>query len=347
VYVTATWPGALAGLGDTPSTSGFAADTPFHGTNVTNDVAQASDPRQPAAFPGLAQYQRVSDSAVLPAEQQINQALPYPLCSGDALDGRFFDRNTASPAVGAGRFRVRKCSRYSNLASVGIAAYPNAVRIINASHINPAADQSTAGGRLTLKANLLPKGLTIASNLPVYVVGDVNVETTPQIAPGAPPANDRFVPVLIAGDRIMRMSTAWDDRRSRWGAPAGVFLRRAAETRHHFAAFAGTAVSEASTALHDSGIENFMRYHEVWQTAANAEVTAHFFGSMVVGFGTVFEAGAGVGNGSETVGMTPQFQGFNPPHRNEGYDFHYDVPENQPPGAPRYDVQGIFLWEAE
>jgi hypothetical protein len=340
VFVTATWPGALAGLGDTAATSGFAADTPFHGTAATNDAVQ------PAAFAGLNQYLRDSDNGV-EGEQQINQALPYPLCSGDALDGRVFDRSTASPAVGAGRFLVRKCSRYSNLTSGGIAAYPNAVRIINASHINPAANQDTADGKLTLKANLLPKGLTIASNLPVYVVGDVNVETTPQLAPGAPATGDRFVPVMIAGDRIVRLSTAWDDRLSRWGAPAAVFVRRATETRHHFAVFAGTALSEATTALRDSGIENFMRYNEIWQTAAGAEVTAHFFGSMVVGFGTVFESGAGAGNGSATVGESAQFQTFNAPNRDEGYDFHYDVPENQPPGAPVYNVQGIFLWEAE
>lgn len=29
------------------------------------------------------------------------------------------------------------------------------------------------------------------------------------------------------------------------------------------------------------------------------------------------------------------------------YDFHLDMPDKQPPGAPLYNVQGIFLWQAE
>jgi hypothetical protein len=329
VYVTSTWPGALAGLGDTASSSGFASDWPHHGTSATNDA------NQPPAFNGLSQY-AVGGVAAGP-EQQTNQALPYPLCGGAGVADRAFDRG------GGARFKIPSCANYSNNTSTNaIAAYPNAVRIINAATINPVADRTFAG--LTVKRGILPRGLTIASNLPVYVVGDVNIETTPQEAPGATPANDHFVPFLIAGDRIIRLSSAWDDKRSRWGAPVGVFLRRATPTRHYFEAFAGWAITEASTGYHDLGLENFMKYHEAWETTAGGEVTARFFGAMVVGFASVYEAAgtSGVGDGTAT-----KFQGFNAPHRDEGYDFHLDVPQRQPPGAPQYNVQGIFLWEAD
>ncbi len=332
VYVTATWRdpagGSLDGLGDTATSSNVPRSWPFQGTSVTNDAAQ------PDVFTGLAQYNN-SVGVQQPAEQQINEALPSQLCASDVtVINRVYDRQ------GGQRFRIPACSTY-RAAGGAIAAYPNAVRVINAERINPVANRTTAAGALTIAAGVLPHGLTIASNLPVYVLGDVNIETTPQVDPATLPTGDYFVPVLIAGDRVIRQSKGFDDLNARWGVPYPIFGHVALETIHNFEVFSGWLQSEASTGFHDDGIENFMKYNEQWQNSSG-DVPSHYFGSMVAGFASVYEAAGtnGTGDGS------PKRYGFNAPGRDEGYDFHLDVPEKQPPGAPVYNVQGIFLWEA-
>jgi hypothetical protein len=335
VFITATWPGALAGFGDTPATSGFAADWPYQGRSTPPADAGApqattADPAQPAPLMGRPLY---NDGVV---EQMQNQALPYPLCSDDTLSAnqRVFDKVSGV----SGRFRIPRCADYGSVAG-RIGAFPNAVRVINASKINPRVDTTTAGGALVIQHGILPRGLSIATNLPMYVLGDVNVDTVPQLAPGAPPANDYFVPVMLAADRITRHSNAWNDANARWGLPMAIFERIPTLTTHHFEVFSGWAQSEVSTGFHDDGIENFMKYNERW----SGSIQARYFGAMVAGFASVYEA---AGTGSAGDG-NPGRYGFGAPERIEGYDFHLDVPDKQPPGAPLYNVQGIFLWQAE
>src|SRR5690606_32781121 len=129
-----------------------------------------------------------------------------------------------------------------------------------------------------------------------------NVETTPKLTPTATPANDYFVPVLFAADRITRHSSAWSDTSSRWSLPAGVFQRDPVRTVHQFEVFSGWAQSDATTGFHDDGIENFMKYNERW----NGGIEAVYFGSMVAGFASVYE---GAGTGSKGDG-NPADYGF-------------------------------------
>jgi hypothetical protein len=344
VFVTATWPHGLDGFGSTAASSTFAGDWPFQArltapADPGAPQATTRDVAQPDPVPGRALYVDDQDGVGGDdVELMQNQALPFPLCSDDALtaDQRIFDKVTVAPA--AGRFRIPSCASYGSAAGQ-IGAFPNAIRIINASKVNPRVNTATAGGTLTVRNGILPRGLTIATNLPMYVLGDVNVDTTPKLSPTTTPANDYFVPVLLAADRISRHSSVWSDTDSRWGMPAGAFQRTPAATTHHFEVFSGWAQSEATTGFHDDGIENFMKYNERWSGA----IEARYFGSMVAGFASVFEA---AGTGSAGDGNSA-FYGFGAPERIEGYDFHLDVPENQPPGAPLYNVQGIFLWQAQ
>jgi len=236
----------------------------------------------------------------------------------------------------SGRFQIPLCSIYGrNAGQVG--AFPSVVRVINAARVNPKTNVTTAGGALTIQNGVLPKGLTIATNLPMYVLGDVNLDTTPKLAPNVTPANDYFVPVLLAADRITRHSNAWTDANARWGLPMATLVRTPTLTRHHFEVFSGWVQSDKANGYHDDGIENFMKYNERWN------VEAHYAGSMVAGFASVYEL---AGSGSNGHG-NPGSYGFSAPTRVETYDFHLDLPENQPPGAPIYNVQGIFLWQAE
>jgi hypothetical protein len=345
VYVTATWPGSMRGFGDTAATSGFPDEAPYQGRQTP--PVTSSSPRavtahaiQPDPLVGRAVYDDNEDGVGgADRELQQNEALPYPLCSGDTTltaDQKVFDKIQVTPAVG-GRFTIAACSLYGRTAGT-IGAFPQAVRLLNAAHVNPPAALTTAGGAITLPTGLLPRGLTIATNLPMYVVGDVNAGTTPMLSPGTVPTNDHFVPLLLAADRVTRHSNAWSDTTSRWGLPMAVFNRVASTTRQQFEVFTGWVQSDKVNAYHDDGIENFMRYNELWNG-----FDSFYFGAMVAGFASVYDTGGANGNGDGAA----RRHGFNAPRRIEGYDFHLDQVANQPPGAPQYNVQGIFLWEAD
>jgi hypothetical protein len=345
VYVTATWPGSLRGLGDTPASSGFPDEAPYQGRQTQPVTASApqtvtADPPQPDPLLGVAGYNDDENGDGTPdRELQQNEALPYPLCSDDGTlssDQRIFDKLQVSPSA-AGRFTIPRCDAYGGSGGK-IGAFPQAVRILNAAHVNPPTTLTTANGTLSLPSGLLPRGLTIATNLPMYVVGDVNVGTTPMLSPDVTPTNDHFVPLMLAGDRVTRHSNAWNDARARWGMPMAVFDRVGATTRQQFEVFTGWLQSDKANAFHDDGIENFMRYNEHWN-----QVDSFYFGAMVAGFASVYDTGGANGNGDGAA----RRHGFNAPKRIEGYDFHLDQIPNQPPGAPQYNIQGIFLWEAE
>jgi hypothetical protein len=81
--------------------------------------------------------------------------------------------------------------------STGVGAI-NAVRIFNARDLRSFINSFRTGA----------KGFTIATHLPLYVVGDVNTEPVPAA---------RNKSVLLAGDRVTFMTTTFDDAEHRWG----------------------------------------------------------------------------------------------------------------------------------
>lgn len=74
----------------------------------------------------------------------------------------------------------------------------NAVRILNARDLRSFINSFRTGA----------KGLTIATHLPLYVLGDVNIEPVPAT---------RNKSVLLAGDRVTFLTTSFDDFEHRWG----------------------------------------------------------------------------------------------------------------------------------
>jgi hypothetical protein len=301
VYVAATWPGSLDGLGSTPATSGFATLAPFHGD----------------------------------ASGGPNPGLPLPLCFPTAntpptLSGT---TTTLTPCDQMGRARANK-------------AFPNVLRIVNAQHIRPRSNTVYAG--VNIRADTLPDGLTIATNLPVVAVGDVNVDTTPRRLRTDPvPSPDHFVPFLVAGDRFYRFSRAWSDHLANWVQPMNANLRDSAETTQYLEILAGwNPTPSTPLAGHDhssDGFEDFPRYLECWNDPV------HFAGSIVVGFASVYtRSGANNGDGdiNDPGGSTRRTFAACFPGRDEGYDFHLEDPTNQPPGAPQILAQSTTAWVA-
>ncbi|MDP2339525.1 MAG: hypothetical protein Q8O67_01095 [Deltaproteobacteria bacterium] len=302
VYISATWPGSMDGLGDTFATTSFARLAPYNGRHA---------------------------SAVA-ADHYANPALPMPLCFG--ATGSIGGIDT-SPTT------FERCTSISRASAN--AAFPNMVRVINAQHISPRVGRVYAG--ISIPAQLLPKGLTIATNLPIVAVGDINVDTTPIENPNDTiPASDHFVPFLIAGDRFHRHSKNWDDAAANWVQLMSKNVRAAEDTTQFIEILAGWNPTPSTPLTgHDhssDGFEDFPRYNETWGSLGKKATT---FGSIVVAFASVYErSGANNGDGDVT-GFTTSF-----PNRDEGFDFHLEDPTVQPPGTPQLVAQSVGFWQA-
>jgi hypothetical protein len=198
----------------------------------------------------------------------------------------------------------------------------NAVRVHSASAIDP---------------NILPGGLTIATNGPLYVLGDVNTSsleadlTTPR-SPRRTSTAGAWVPVMLAGDAVTMLSKGWSD-----GENDRVFGQVPvtyddtgctvdAEPTTVAAAILAGHVDSASR--WGGGINNFPRFLECWR-----EVEHRFVGSLVIGFRSVYQ-------------RAPfHFFAYRPPNRRWSFDINLQDPANQPPGTPRFDVQATRRWK--
>ena len=303
-------------------------------------------------------------------------ALPFPLCSdagGTAAAG------TDMSSRGGHIFRRPDCGDAATYSRI------NGVRIHNARRINSnqaptvvvaaGADGTTGNGDDTIaNADLipggavaganrfsavftdpplpapavgrLPNGLTIITNLPVYMLGDANLTSdawAPVTATGT-----HWVPFLVGGDVVHPVSNAWDDANVRWarsngrdGDPRQNPDRVATVTRWHWEMLSGWGPSVAGP--DSGGILNFPRALETWSgctgfggTAFAGGCPAIMLGSMIIGHVQVY---------------SPRFSengiGRTPPRRDWGFDDHLLALDRQPPGAPLFDVAAIRQWSRQ
>lgn len=297
VYISSSWPGALTGFQS--SDNRYApTQAPFQGGTAANN---------PAVFTGLAGRLTPAQAAPLHASQQ--QALPYTFCSDAPADG-----GLAGTALDdSGGFKIPFCSDYLQINptdAIKIAAYPNAVRIINGANFD---------------RTILTKGLTIASNLGVYIAGDYN--TSSNVAENAPD----WVPALVAGDQILVQSNAWEDRGGNWADPLTSYTNRnASTTRLHTAFLTGwTKHPDPNGGAANSVAANtFPGQMETW---AGDEL--QIWGAFVFGFyPTYLRHGIATSRGGISA--------YNPPTRNFNYDPHFVLMANQPPGSPLFPIAG-------
>ena len=356
VYVSATWPGFRDGFG-TVATSGAAGMWPFQGLQsdpfsgvLPNTLASGQPQDNLGSLTNLATYPglpfTVSGSAldISVASRQGNapfqQALAYPFCSDDlstnttaAELAAFNDANTFSGAGGARHFYAPKCSRYhDSTASARINGHINSVRIINASNMDPA---------------ILPIGLTVVSNLPVYILGSLNTTSGPAATPtvlGNHPLQSQVTPwspVLIGGDTISLLSNDWTDDEAPWNIPVRAYwhMRKPSNTQINGAFLYGWAEAALNPATNTGCREELtysIRLHEEWSVAAGIERVIR--GSIFVGWNSVYgaafsdvHADNGSGAWHDTDGSTKIY----------GYDYHFDLLTNQPPGAPVYEIRKV------
>jgi hypothetical protein len=152
-----------------------------------------------------------------------------------------------------------------------------------------------------------PFGLSIVSDLPVYVEGDYNT------------VNGK--PALVAGDAVTLLSKAWQDARS---ADANCSTRTAANTAYNTVIMTGNTVT--TPGHYNGGLENVLRFLENWTSK-----TVAYRGSIIDLWESEIATSAWVYGGYYTA-----------PNRDWGYDTRY-LTQN-PPGMTR--VLGIeeLLW---
>ena len=287
--------------------------------------------RQANGDPG--QYDEARDDEVA--------ALPYALCS---------DAGGAPPVLTTGGYQFVRpdCSNDQTFTRI------NGIRIINARRVNsntpPIAAAAVAepgsipgfpGAPVLSAAALgrLPKGISIISNLPVYVVGDVNITSDAWDNP----ANNRpWVPVLIGGDVVHPLSNFWNDTNARWALSNGQQARPAMVTRYYMEMLSGWGMSVAAGP--SGGVHNFPRALENWSNefTPSCKGTADFTdacpaiirGSLVIGHHRVYTSWR----------FREDDIGRSPPRRDWGFDDHLLDLEKQPPGAPLFDVAAVKQW---
>jgi hypothetical protein len=163
-------------------------------------------------------------------------------------------------------------------------------------------------------------GFTVASEQPVYIVGDYNASA----ATGLPITGGTNSAASVIADTVTLLSTAYNDA----GTLSSPFSPDTAATTYYRLAIASgkTLTFKQPSGFGndygtDGGIHNFLRYIENWGSA-----TLHYEGSMVSLYYS--EYGTGAFKCCTTV--------YSPPTRDYSFDTNFLTPSLLPPGTPTF-----------
>jgi hypothetical protein len=172
-------------------------------------------------------------------------------------------------------------------------------------------------------------GFTLATNAPVYVVGNLNspgpnagtrggtaVGTETAVQVNLP--KDGEAPVAIVADAVNILSNAWVSG----GLPTGDATStgspiNAASTEISAAILTGNVATNTGASTYSGGVENFPRFHENWSGD-----NFRYRGSMVA----LFNSTAATGTWNNAT--------YSPPNRVWGFNQMFQQ-GRQPPGTPR------------
>jgi len=245
--------------------------------------------------------------------------LPFPLCTNDAgllTAGRdpVTNRSNYARFGPSGQFHVSRCSDYipANAAATGtpgtVGGWITGVRVMNGRNLN---------------SSVFKKGLSIITNMPVYVLGDMNNDSTPFSDETLPASGSgEWIPLLIGGDVMYHMSNAWVDNRANWATYSRENDRRAIVTTFNIAELIGWVPSHGGVG--GTRFHNLQGYLEDW-----GGVNHNINGSVAIGWKAV------VNRNNRTSGGA---YAYTPPYRNWSFDTNYQYFVNQPPGTPTFDV---------
>ena len=154
-------------------------------------------------------------------------------------------------------------------------------------------------------------GLTVVSNVPVYIQGDFNTVDKK--------------PAGVISDALNLLSNNWDDSKDHWGVDS----RIATETTVNCAFIAG--IDTTTPGYYNGGLENYPRLHEKW-----SGVNLNIRGSFVALWNSAIATGAWEYG-------DPQYKA---PVRNWDYDADFNNIDNLPPFTPwTVEAQRIAWWK--
>lgn len=165
---------------------------------------------------------------------------------------------------------------------------------------NPDGFQLSSAGTLIQGNGGNAVGLTVVTDGPVYLKGDVN-------AVGKKP-------MAVIADAVNLLSNAWDNTKTPGGG-----LPAASDTTYHFAMISGNVETPDGGGAYSGGLENLPRFHENWSGK-----TATFRGSFVCLGESQYATGAWA--------YGPPW--YLPPNRNWNYDIDFNDVNNLPPETP-------------
>jgi hypothetical protein len=173
--------------------------------------------------------------------------------------------------------------------------------LLYAAHYGSGTGTNARGVQLVNGA-VLPQGLTVVSQNPLYVQGNYNVGSATQPRQGA----------ALIGDAINLLSNAWNgSKRPNSGLPS------ASDTTFNAAMIAGNM--DSSVGSYNGGLENLPRFHENWTGRA-----CNIRGSLVNAWPSRFATAAWVYGGNR----------YQAPNRNWQYDTMFNNVANLPPFSP-------------
>ncbi len=295
LFITTSWPGSDKGY-----LNGTAPDYyPPAGLDLPASFANNKDPNQ------------MPLTTLSTADQ--NTALPFQLCSSSLPATTPMD-GTPTGAF----FKVPSCNKYGDTTNpANMTSYPNSIRFINGKNILPIN---------------FPNGLSLISNISVYVTGDMNIHSDPKDL-SSQAGSAGWMPFLVGGDQVTLLSNNWTDANGKWELSTGRITRPATTTTYNMAMITGWARSITSQPLNSLPALN-----EDWSLAP---ATMTYNGSIMVGFYPVYyRHGRSYSRWSPNASYTagPRFINF---------DEHYNNMANQPPGTPTYNISSVINWQSQ
>jgi hypothetical protein len=193
-------------------------------------------------------------------------------------------------------------------------------------------------------------GFSVASENPVYVMGDYNASVANGFNDAAPLCH---VPASVMGDAVTLLSNNWtagaqsgfsSGDADSFANPASSSQRTATSTYYRMAVMAGKVIPfpqpswSVSAGVNDTGtdggVHNFLRYDEDWNNQ-----TLNYLGSLASFYYSRQATGIYKYGYKNTV--------YQPPTRNYTFDTDFQSISKLPPGTPRFtDVNALSYYQS-
>ncbi|MBZ5655373.1 MAG: hypothetical protein LAO56_08830 [Acidobacteriia bacterium] len=177
-------------------------------------------------------------------------------------------------------------------------------------------------------------GFTVASENPVYILGDYNSNSADTTWGGGADQAGHAASAVIA-DSVTLLSNSWLDLNSMTGQPTSYAGRTASNTWYRVAIAGGKNINFPQPTWNgvgqdfgtDGGVHNFLRYLENWSGK-----TLHYKGSLVSLYYANYDTG--IYKCCTIV--------YSPPTRDYIFDQDFSTPAGLPPGTPLFrDVDSL------